>query len=453
MKISNKLKIFIVVIAVLVIAIAGIVLAGKETPQPKIVTRDYSNVYFEQVNDKEVDVYLGMNDTASIASFQIGFEIDIADCYDSTFSWSDELKNKDAKFKDVKYSEQEKNEESGNAVENLNLYYVGTEELNELSDGTDIDNIKLGTIKIVPDEEIPERSSYVTIQAKEGFSKTVSLSHSSELLKTSADDIYTTRITVKSAPVVDNITTSVEAIVEGDVLDEGGDSEGAKVVVNFEVTDETNTLTALQVKLIGDNGETYTKSVNVQDLGKMTSVSFIGVKEGKYQVQILGSYTLDSGAVDNEVLKTSAGDNAELSDITVVKTQEPVNPPPTTDPSDGDGDGDGEGDEGNPNNPSNPDNPTKPGNQGNTGDSNNPGDSNNSQDLEDPEESDGQTDSESPSNSKSKENKKNPLLNIFSPKTGGNRSVMWAVILLGILVIAAGGIIILKSKTKSKPKH
>ena len=274
MKLNNKVKIFIIAMLVALVTIAGLAFAHnlEERKSEDVVTREYSSVYFEPISGDptKVDVYLGMHDTASIASFQIGLEIDMADCYDSTFDWTTgELNNLDTtKFKEFRSSEQRRDEVTGNLVENLNLYYVGTGELNELTSTKDVDHIKLGTISIVPDkdaqnEDVPVRSSFVAIKPREDFSKTISLSHEPEIIKTNQNSSYSTKITIKEAPMIDNLTASVEAIIEGDVAN-GQSTDGSKVVVNFEVTDNTNSLTALEVRLVDEKGNVKTKTMKYQ---------------------------------------------------------------------------------------------------------------------------------------------------------------------------------------------
>ena len=482
MKLNNKSKKFIIFLIVAFIVVASIIVFANTMAMPKsndVVTRDHSSVYFEQVkNDPtKIDVYLGMNDTASIASFQVGLEIDMADCYDSTFDWTTgDLANKSAKLKEAKISETEKDEVTGNIVENLNLYYVGTEELNNLTNNVDVDHVKLGTITIVPDKDengndAPLRTSFVAIKSRDDFSKTVSLSHVSENIKTTTSEAYAGKLVVKEAPTVENLTANVEAVVEGDVP-EGEKTEGSKVVVNFEVLNETESLTALEVKLVDEQGNAkYTKTLKVDNLANEIPVSFVKVEEGKYKVQVIGSYTLDDGnPVENQVLKTLDGT------IEVVHTEEPTNPPPTepddpgtTDPSDPgttepSDPGTTEPDDPGTTEPSDP-GTTEPSDPGTTEPSD-PG----TTEPSDP----GQTEQKNPTNpdiskepdetmkpnepSKTDNDDKsndNSIGNkiIEAIKTGANHSTTWAVITLIVLAIIAVVIIKFKVKNKRKSKH
>ncbi len=439
MKLSKKVKIFIAVMAIVLIAITGFVLASGSEPTPleDVVTRDHSSVYFEQEpNDPtKINVYLGMNDSASIASFQIGLEIDMADCYDSTFDWTTgDLTKNNPKFKEAISSEKDKDEVTGNLKENLNLYYVGTEELNQLEKDEDVDidvdHIKLGTINIIPDEEanIPVRSSYVSIQARDNFSKTVSLSHEPEPIKVDLDEMYSGNIILKEVPSIDNLTAHSEAIVEGDVPNPE-EVNGSKVVVDFEVNNTTNSLTALEVQLIDAEGNVKDKkTLDISKLSEQIPVNFIVKDEGVYKIQIVGSYVVDGEngeeTVSNVVLKSSSGQNAEISNIEVVHTTEPKDPTPSnpgeTDPT-----------------PSNPDgtDPT-PSNPEGT----NPTPSN-------PEGTD-QTPTNPSTPNGGNSNRPNGSLN-----TGGNRSVTWIVVTLVVLVIVAIGIVIVKYKMKKGTKH
>lgn len=445
MKLNKKIRIFIIVAVIVLMAIAGLVLAESKTKTAtdnKVVTRENSTIYFEQVgNDpSKIDVYLGMHDTASIASFQVGLEIDIADCYDSTFDWTTGDLDLNDTLHEARISEQKKDDVTGNLVENLNLYYVGTKELNELTETEDIDHIKLGTINIVPekdenDNDVPVRSSFVAIQTREDFSKTVSLSHEPESIKVDLDATYSGKIIVKEAPTVDNLTANVEAVVAGDV-NEGETVEGSKVVVNFELKDDTNSLTALEVRLVDENGdEKYTKTINIENLENEIPVSFVKVAEGKYKVQIIGSYTLDNGeTITNEILKTSTGATAESLLVEVVHTDEPNNPEQ--------GGQDNPSDQNNPSSQNKPSGQNKPSNQGSSSKPNNSSNSSNKSDSSNSSNSNGKLDNTAIGSKI-----------IEAIKTGANHSATWLIITLIVLVIVAVGIFVLRKNLIKKSKH
>lgn len=135
--------------------------------------------------EKLVHVYLGMADEASIASFQVGLDIDVVASATVDFNWSNDLKEDILK----------RNELSGeDSDKRLNLYYVGTKELNTNT----VDEIEIGTIEIsIPNDE----ESQLVIAPNEEFTKTVSIGHNKSNVTTESTDILVANLNKKEIPL------------------------------------------------------------------------------------------------------------------------------------------------------------------------------------------------------------------------------------------------------------
>ena len=214
MRLNKKVKITLIVIPIIIlVALMGFALANSNTNNSKsdtIVTRDRTSVILEQQKDnpRKIDVYLGMADDSSIARFQIGLNVDIEEKYDAKFEWSTNLSDNTEAFKDVRINK-EKTVETEGEVERINIYYVGTKELNELTDKVDVDNIKIGTITIEGGDTTVEDDTPLVIRplgtdgnasttTDEDFTKTVSLSHVVSSVLVEEDDILRTDLSGKA---------------------------------------------------------------------------------------------------------------------------------------------------------------------------------------------------------------------------------------------------------------
>ncbi len=321
----NKRKILIIAAIVAIISIVGIVLATDPAPISAEEEILESTVRLEKdENDPtKINTYLKMKDTASVASFQIGLEVDMADCYDSEFDWSTgDLKDKPSLLKHpTQITEMAKNEQTGNIAERINLYYVGTEDHNILDGDYDPKEIKIGTINIVPHkdesgQEVELRTSNVAIGPIADFSKTVSLSHDVDPIVVNESQRINIKITQKVAPTAESINVS---------------NETKKVIAEFELNNDSESAEKITVELVNEQGEV----VKTQDLEDMQSgyktVEFSDVEPGKYTVKVRGTYeTQDGTRHEDEAIKTSAGEELESPQIEVVDTDVP---PPSEEPS------------------------------------------------------------------------------------------------------------------------
>ncbi len=191
MKFDNKKVNIIVVVlfAIVLLSTTGLVLAinGVFDNSKTQVSRDKTNVILQQDenNEKLVHVYLGMADEASIASFQVGLDIDVVASAVVDFNWSNDLKENILK----------RNELSGeDSDKRLNLYYVGTKELNTNT----VDEIEIGTIEIsIPNDE----ESQLVIAPNEEFTKTVSIGHNKSNVTTESTDILVANLNKKEIPL------------------------------------------------------------------------------------------------------------------------------------------------------------------------------------------------------------------------------------------------------------
>ncbi len=214
MRLNKKVKITLIVIPIIIlVALMGFALANNNTNNSKsdtIVTRDRTSVILEQQKDnpRKIDVYLGMSDDSSIARFQIGLNVDIEEKYDAKFEWSTNLSDNTEAFKDVRINK-EKTIETEGEVERINIYYVGTKELNQLTDKVNVDNIKIGTITIEGGDTTVEDDTPLVIRplgtdgnasttTDEDFTKTVSLSHVVSSVLVEEDDILRTDLSGKA---------------------------------------------------------------------------------------------------------------------------------------------------------------------------------------------------------------------------------------------------------------
>ena len=181
MEVNSKVKKIIVILVIALLAVTGIALAGTKINELARGSHkgDNSNIYFEADgnNPKSIDVYLDMADNSSVASFQVGLEVDVDENYDANFEWD----LKEDENTTLLESRKSDSIDGDTTRKRINLYYSGLKELNDF--GTD--SIKLGTIKVAAQEGASKDTS-ITIQSidENKFSKTVSLSHNStEILK------------------------------------------------------------------------------------------------------------------------------------------------------------------------------------------------------------------------------------------------------------------------------
>ena len=249
----NKKKINMIVVILLVICFfvsaTGFALATNEgvdnTNNTPHISRDKTNVILskDEKDEKKIHVYLGMADDVSIESFQIGLDINVNDSANVKFNWSDSLK--EGCYRDYRYSTK-KDSVSGENNERLNIYYVGTEELNT----NNVDIIEIGTIDIELSNDI---QSQLVISSDSDFTKIASIGHNSMKISTDAMDILETKINEKSIPLKSiglNITDNT--INVNDVF---------KLVVTFDPEDTTDDKTIKwrssdeSIALVDVNGE------------------------------------------------------------------------------------------------------------------------------------------------------------------------------------------------------
>ncbi len=497
MKLNKRVKTLIIVSILVLIGLAVTVFAvngsleksGEPRPMPKTV------VFYEQQADdnSKVDVYLGMADESSISSFQVGIDVAIQD-YDAEFEWSNEsLKSGDNVLREVKYRG-DKDETTSSEAERIDLFYVGEDELNTLNGNNDIDRIKLGTLNLKPQKENLETKDLIVVTVKD-FTKTVSLAHTGSPVEVDYDNIQypqklkttikgvdpsaepteepstepteepTTEPTTEPTeepttepteeptteptqepteeprenPTVENINTNVE---------------GNKISVNFKLNDPSKSVTRLAVRLVDASGNQVAIRELDTNAGDKSAV-FENVEPGNgYQVQILATYTSETGeSISDGLLKTTDDQEAQVPGINVEPsenpteepTEEPGNEPteqpgdiPTTEPSDNPSENPGDEPTQEPSNPT--DEP------GNSSDDNNNGGStgghNNGWSANDEDKANGSAGG-------------NVVQQFFNAiKTGANKSVTWAIIAVIVLVAVAFGIIRLKKNNKNKnSKH
>lgn len=221
MKTNKKTKLILIIIPIIaLVALMSFVLANTvNNPTSKTsVTRDRTSVILKQQDDpKIVDIYLGMADDSSVTSFQVGLNVEVAYNYDASFEWADNLNDGTEEFKDYTINEG-KDSENNRDLERINIYYVGTKELNELTVDKNVDNIKIGTItldyeKDIDGNPVSEAGSTLLIQpvGKDGseesdgevFTKTLSVSHEVTPVVVRQDDILRADIPGTEEPGTD----------------------------------------------------------------------------------------------------------------------------------------------------------------------------------------------------------------------------------------------------------
>ncbi len=191
---KNKLIIMIlIIIAVLLIAIVSLAQANiaeinnnGEYEDNYSPTADRTFVRLKRTANDKIDVYLELADTtiadgteevipgASVSSFQIGLDIEMdLEDKDSAISFEfDPSLNEEAYCKLMKTTWADKEKEEGHAiVEQLNIYYSGTKELN---DAGKLEGIKVGTITF---KGIKEQET-ITIVPDANFTTIASIGHS-----------------------------------------------------------------------------------------------------------------------------------------------------------------------------------------------------------------------------------------------------------------------------------
>ena len=203
MKRNSLIIIIPIIIAVLLIAIASFAKANvsetnnngeyEDTYSP---TGERTFVRLKRTANDKIDVYLELADTtvadetdkvipgASVASFQIGLDIqmDLEDKNSAiTFEFNPELQEEAySKLMKTTWADKEK-EEGHTVVEQLNIYYVGTKELN---DAGKLEGIKVGTITF----KGIEHEETATIIPNEQFTKISSVGHNETEINIKPED-------------------------------------------------------------------------------------------------------------------------------------------------------------------------------------------------------------------------------------------------------------------------
>ena len=123
MKFSKKIIIFVIALIVSLFILTSSALAtnaNNEEYELGVMLKQDTN------NEKVVHVILGMTDEDSVASFQIGLNIDIAEETTVKFDFNPSLtenEHKEARLSDLSNSE-------GKKLKRLNIYYTGTKNRN-----------------------------------------------------------------------------------------------------------------------------------------------------------------------------------------------------------------------------------------------------------------------------------------------------------------------------------
>ena len=200
----NKLIIMIlIIIAVLLIAIVSLAQANiseinnnGEYEDNYSPTADRTFVRLKRTANDKIDVYLELADTtiadgteevipgASVSSFQIGLDIEMdLEDRDSAISFEfDPSLNEEAYCKLMKTTWADKEKQAGHAiVEQLNIYYSGTKELN---DAGKLEGIKVGTITF---KGIKEQET-ITIVPNAKFTTIASIGHSETKIDIKPED-------------------------------------------------------------------------------------------------------------------------------------------------------------------------------------------------------------------------------------------------------------------------
>ncbi len=163
MKLSKKIMILIFILIISLCTTTGFSFATNENNE------EYKlNVMLKQDtnNEKVVHVILGMTDEDSIASFQIGLNINTTEEINVKFDFNTSLsenKHKESRISEISNSE-------GKKIKRLNIYYTGTKELNP----AESNEIEIGTITL---EGENKPNTTVKIEPVENFSTIESISH------------------------------------------------------------------------------------------------------------------------------------------------------------------------------------------------------------------------------------------------------------------------------------
>lgn len=171
MKLSKKIIIFLIVLIASLFTVTGYTLADNEEYKLGVMLKQ------DETNDKVVHVMLGMTDLDSIASFQLGLDMNLNEKVNAKFTFNSNLsesKYKDASIKDIPNSENKN-------IKRLNIYYVGTKELNPI----DSNKIEIGTITF---EGTTQKNALVKIEPEKDFSTIASVSHKSTSIDVDALD-------------------------------------------------------------------------------------------------------------------------------------------------------------------------------------------------------------------------------------------------------------------------
>ncbi len=416
MKSSKKAKLLRILIPIVIlIALMGFVLAGNSNTDTQIkekaVTRPHSSVILKQQVDTptKVDVYLGMADNSSVASFQIGLEVDIADNYDTSFDWASNLNDGTENYKEYRILK-ESNLENYQGKKRINIYYTGTKELNQLKgdkeeNTVDVDNVKVGTITFnyVKGEDqnpINTESSTILVEpigdgTESSFTKTVSLSHKANIVPVEEDDILRT---TTEGPYTEEPEEPGPQQPEGETSNPNTPGSGT-------TTPSTP--------------EGGTSSPSTPDVGTDNPETTPNTPEGETpKPSTPGSET------DNPETTTPNTPEGETPKPSTPGSE--TNNPETTAPSTPEGETPNQGTEGGTTQPE----ATTPG----------------TSTTETPQP---QT-SATPEQQTSENSQSGSIINkiVNAMKTGGNRSNVWVIVLLVILVVIAVAIIFIKSKGK-----
>ena len=350
MKSKKIITFFIVVLLIIAIAVAGIVLAESSVQTQALEEKNRTSVLLvpEKYQNGEytgkVDVYLEMDDgmqltdeekeqegestiikdAASVASFQIGLDIstvapnkDITSIID--FEYDKDLKEGKDGVQLATYTQapvtQTQDTENGEEVttvvgEKLNLYFVGTKELN---DNTSSAPLKVGTIKF--DKNSFSDNTAVFIKPEEEATLASSVGHEeTEIIVNSGEDAIEFILNNDSSN--NNSSSGNTGNTTGDENTAGEDN----------TTDDENT--AGEGSLAGDgntvgNGSTGGNSNQGQNgnsgnSGNGSSGGAVSQKQNQGSTSSSGKNTGNKSIVDRIISGIKTGANHSVTHIVVI---------------------------------------------------------------------------------------------------------------------------------------
>lgn len=276
---NNLIIIIPIIIAVLLIAVAGFAQVNAsetnsnngEYEDNYSPTGDRTFVRLKRTANDKVDVYLELADTtiadgteevipgASVASFQIGLDIemDLEDKETSIKFEFDPSLNEETYCKLMKTTWADKEEEEGHTiVEQLNIYYTGTKELN---DAKKLEGIKVGTISF----EGLEEDETVSITPNANFTAIASIGHSQ------------TPVNIKTEDSLKQMVITANA--KKDEGETGGNTEGGNQnnEVNGETGGQTGNEKNEQAQKPNTNSENKNENSSVPNTGDIALGTFI----------------------------------------------------------------------------------------------------------------------------------------------------------------------------------